>query len=246
MFNVSFLLAFWTGVVSFFAPCLLPLLPAYVGYIAGVSFEDLKNGKGITFSKNIFLSSLFYILGFSVIFVILGTAAGSIGVFFRRNDLFIQRLGGLIILIFGLQFSGLVNIPALAKERRLKLPIWANKLGYVRSFLVGVIFATTWTPCIGAVLGSILTLAAISATAVKGAALLFVYSLGIALPFLLVSFGLALAPRYISFISKRMAVISRVTGIILVVLGVLLLTNTYRYLNGWLFDLAYRLGYQIK
>jgi len=243
---VNFPIAFASGLVSFFAPCVLPLLPAYIGYVTGVSVSELAK-KGYTpFFKKILITSVFYVLGFSIIFVLLGTAAGSVGILLRRYDIWLTRVGGLIILILGLEFAGILKIPFLAYERRINLPSWSEKLGYFRAFFVGVVFATAWTPCVGAVLGSILTLAAVSGTALKGASLLFVYSLGISIPFLLIALTLASAPKYLGIISARIGVISRVSGIILALLGLALLTNTYKYFNAWIFNIAFKLGYQIK
>lgn len=246
MFDVSFLVAFGAGLVSFFAPCVVPLIPAYISYVTGVSVRDLQTFGYGPFRKKILISSIFYILGFSLVFVILGTAAAGFGGVLRRYDFIIQRVGGFIIIVLGLEFAGFLNIPFLARERKFTLPLWVNKLGNFKSFLIGIVFATAWTPCVGAVLGSILTLAAVSGTAAQGALLLFVYSLGISAPFLIVSITLASAPKYLKFVTHHIGFISRLAGIILVVLGALLLTDTYKYLNGWLFEVAYRLGYQIK
>lgn len=246
MINLNVPIAFASGVVSFFAPCVVPLLPAYIGYVTGVSFSDLKkNGYG-PYVKKLLLSSLFYILGFSIIFVLLGTTAAGIGVVFRRYDWLIQRVGGALIFIFGLEFSGILNIPFLSKYFSFKLQEASSRLGYLRPFLLGLIFATAWTPCVGVILGSILTLAAVSKTASEGALLLFVYSLGISLPFSIVSLTLAWAPKYISVISKYISPISKVAGILLSLLGILLLTDTYKYLNSWLLSLFFRFGYQIR
>lgn len=246
MFDVNLPVAFGAGLVSFFAPCVVPLLPAYVGYVTGVSVKDLKDKGYEKFRKQMLLSSIFYILGFSVVFVLLGTAVASLGAVFRTYDHVIQRVGGLIILILGLEFAGLLNFPFLARTRQFALPAWVNKLGELRAFVIGLIFATAWTPCVGAVLGSILALAAVSGTAVRGATLLFVYSLGISLPFLVVSMTLVAAPKYLSFINKHVGKISMVAGIILAILGLLLLTDTYKYLNSWLFETAFRFGYEIR
>ena len=246
MMDLNFPVAFGAGLVSFFAPCVIPLLPAYIGYVTGVSAKDLKE-KGYTpYIKKMLSSSIFYILGFSVVFVLLGTAAGSIGLILRRYDYLIQRIGGFVILVFGLQFAGIFHLPFLSRQTGFKLPSWTNKLGHLRAFFVGLVFATVWTPCVGAVLGSILTLAAVSGTATQGASLLFVYSLGISIPFLIVSLTLASAPKYLSFISKNIGLISKIAGLILAILGLLLLTDTYKYLNSWLFSIAFRFGYQIK
>ncbi|MEK7188757.1 MAG: cytochrome c biogenesis protein CcdA [Patescibacteria group bacterium] len=246
MLDLDLPIAFVAGLISFFAPCVVPLLPAYIGYVTGVSLNDLKGGQYNKFVKKILFSSIFYILGFSIIFVLLGTAASGIGIIFRRYDYIIQKVGGLIILILGLEFSGIINIPFLAFQKQFKLPGWANKLGYFRAFFIGLVFATAWTPCVGAVLGSILALAAISGTALRGAILLFTYSLGISIPFLLVSLTLASTPRYLSFVTKHIGVIAKVAGLLLAILGVLLLTDTYKYLNSWLFEFAFRFGYQIR
>ncbi|MFC1710332.1 cytochrome c biogenesis CcdA family protein [Patescibacteria group bacterium] len=246
MVDVSYPIAFAAGLISFFAPCVIPLLPAYVGYVTGVSVRDLQDKGYSIFRKKILITSLLYVLGFSIVFVLLGTAAASVGVYLRRYSDLIQRAGGLIIIILGLEFAGFLKIPFLAQTKQFQMPNWTSKLGYFRAFFVGLVFATAWTPCVGAVLGSILTLAAVTGTVFQGATLLFVYSLGISLPFLIVSLTLASAPKYLGFITKHIGVISKVAGIILIVLGLLLLTDTYKYINSWLFETAFSFGYEIK
>lgn len=246
MFDLNIPIAFGAGLVSFFAPCVVPLLPAYIGYVTGVSVKDLKEKGYEKFRKQMLVSSIFYILGFSVVFVILGTAIASLGGVLRTYDHVIQRVGGLIILVLGLEFAGFLNFPFLAKTRQFMLPRWVNKLGALRAFVIGLIFATAWTPCVGAILGTILSLAAVSGTALRGATLLFVYSLGISLPFLIVSMTLIAAPKYLSFINKHVGRISMIAGIVLAILGLMLLTDTYKYLNSWLFEIAFRFGYEIR
>lgn len=246
MTGVNLPIAFVAGLVSFFAPCVVPLLPAYVGYVTGVSLGDLQKHGYAPFKKKLILNSIFYILGFSIIFVLLGTISGGIGSFFRRYDFIIQKIGGAVILVLGLEFAGILRIPFLSMQKSFTLPAWTNKLSYLRAFFIGIVFATAWTPCVGAVLGSILALAATVGSGGQGALLLFVYSLGISLPFLLVSITLASAPKYISFISKRIGIISKIAGLALATLGILLLTDTYKYLNAWLFNIAFMLGFEIK
>ena len=246
MVELNYLVAFSAGLISFFAPCVVPLLPAYIGYITGVSLNDLKTFGYKPYFKKLLLSSIFYILGFSIVFVLLGTAAATIGMNLRRYDFLIQRIGGLIILILGLEFAGILNLPLLARQKEFALPSWTQNLGYLRAFFVGVVFATVWTPCVGAVLGSILTLAAVSKTVLTGASLLFAYSLGITVPFLIVAVSLASAPKYLGFITRYIGPISRIAGLLLAVLGILLLTDTYKYLNSWLFEIAFKFGYQIR
>lgn len=246
MIELNYLVAFSAGLISFFAPCVVPLLPAYIGYVTGVSIKDLEVFGYKPYFKKLLLSSIFYILGFSIVFVLLGTAAATIGMSLRRYDFLIQRIGGLVILLLGLEFAGILNLPFLARQRQFTLPAWVQNLGYLRTFFVGVVFATAWTPCVGAVLGSILTLAAVSKTAVTGASLLFIYSLGISIPFLVVALTLAKAPKYLTFITRYIGPISRIAGLLLALLGILLLTDTYKYLNSWLFEIAFKFGYQIR
>ncbi|MBI3290505.1 sulfite exporter TauE/SafE family protein [Candidatus Microgenomates bacterium] len=245
MFDISFPIAFVGGVASFFAPCVVPLLPAYIAYVTGVSLESLK-GQGIAnYQKKLLAASLLYILGFSLVFVALGTATGGIGALFRQYDFLIQRVGGLLIILFGVQTSGFLHIPFLSFGRFV-IPTWVNNLSHLRSFVIGILFALVWTPCVGVVLGSILTLAAVSGTAVQGASLLFVYSLGISVPFIVVALSLAQAPRYISWFSRHIVTISRIMGVLLIVFGILLLTDTYKHVNGWIFNLAFALGYEVR
>ena len=237
MVDLSVSVAFFAGVISFFAPCVIPLLPAYVGYVTGVSAKDLKNNGYASYRKKIILSSLIYILGFSLVFVLSGAAVAGVGVFFRRYDFLVQRIGGLIILMLGLEFAGILNFTFLSKTKQFTLPKWSEKLGVARPFILGIIFAAAWTPCVGAVLGSILALAATAGHVLQGAWLLFIYSLGISIPFLIVSLTLASAPKYLKFITRRIDVIAKIAGILLAILGALLLTDTYKYVNSYLFAL---------
>ncbi|MGD8744124.1 MAG: cytochrome c biogenesis protein CcdA [Candidatus Woesebacteria bacterium] len=241
MFEINIPIAFIAGLASFFAPCVVPLLPAYIGYVAGISVKDLKK-RGALYRKRLLFSTLFYILGFSLVFVALGSVAAGFGRIFRSYDLLIQRVGGLLIILFGLEFLGYIHIPIYPRNNGINMPKWINKLGYVRSFFVGLIFATIWTPCVGPVLGSILSLAAVTATVSKGAILLFVYSLGISIPFLMVSLTLTWIPNYIKRINKYLGIISKVAGAFLILLGVLLLTDTYKYINAWVLKMASSIG----
>lgn len=244
--NLNFPIAFAAGFFSFFAPCFIPLVPAYIAYVTGVSLEDLKTKGYAHYIKRLLITSFFYILGFSLIFTLLGTAAAGIGVTLRSYGTIIERVGGVMIFLLGLEFAGLLNLPFLAKEFRLNLPQWTNRLGNFRSFFIGIVFALAWTPCIGAVLGSILTLAAVSETVLSGAMLLFVYSLGIALPFLIASLTLATLPRYLKSFRRVINLLTKFAGILLAALGLLLLTGTYKYLSSWLVAIALKLGYTIR
>lgn len=200
--------------------------------------HDLKKKGYASYRKQIVVSSIFYILGFSLVFVLTGAAVASIGVFFRRYDYIIQKVGGIILLYLGLEFAGLLRSNRLSQTKQFQLPSWAGKVGPLRSVLLGIIFAAAWTPCVGPVLGSILALAVTSGHALRGAWLLFVYSIGISVPFMIVSLSLASAPKYLSVITKRIDLIAKIAGILLALLGVLLLTDTYKYLNALVFSLT--------
>ncbi|OGM02303.1 hypothetical protein A2115_00985 [Candidatus Woesebacteria bacterium GWA1_41_8] len=239
MFTISVPVAFVAGMISFFAPCVLPLVPAYVGFVVGVTAQEIKKTGSHHYRFKILISSLFYILGFSTVFVILGTTAGGLGVLFRQNLIFLQRVGGLIIILLGLEFSGFFNLGFLNVERRVKLPARFDRLGYTKPFFVGVVFAFAWTPCVGAILGSILALAAVNGTILYGAYLLFVYSLGISLPFLIVALTLAQAPQYLKPLSKYSGVIAKAAGIVLVILGTLLIFDLYKYVNSLFLKISF-------
>lgn len=239
-------IAFGAGFISFFAPCALALLPAYIGYVTGVSVADLKKGGLSPYIKKILLSSIFYILGFSLVFVLLGIGVSGIGTFLRRYSDIIRIIGGVVIVFLGLDFSGILRLPLFTFQRQVALPPWTKRITFLRSFFIGVIFAAIWTPCVGAILGSILALAAVTTTVKEGAGLLFSYSLGISLPLLIVSLSLASAPKYLTFIKRNIGIISKISGLVLVLLGVILLTDTYKFVNAWLFDLAFKWGYEIR
>lgn len=246
MNGIGLVVAFTSGVVSFFAPCVVALIPAYVGYVTGVGLSDLKLYGEKKYRTTIFISSVLYMLGFSLIFVTLGATAAGVGQGLRQYGYILQRIGGGLIIIFGLDFAGILPIKLLARERKFSLPKWAEHIGFLRPFLLGVIFGLAWTPCVGAVLGSILVLAANTQMVGEGAKLLFFYSLGISIPFLIISLTLAQAPAYIKVISKRIGMISVVAGLMLALIGLMLLTDTFKYVNSWIFDWAFRLGYQIN
>lgn len=255
MFEVGYLVAFTSGLVSFFAPCVVPLLPAYIAYVSGVSVGELKEENGKGYKRRVLVSSVVYILGFSVVFVLLGTAAAGVGGVVRRYTDLIEVAGGVMVMVFALGLLGVIRLPLGKGGAEVKLPKWTEGLGYGRAFLLGVVFASIWTPCVGTVLGVILTLAATSETVGTGALLLFVYSLGISVPFLLTSVLIAHAPVMLKGIGKYMEVLVKVTGGTLLVIGFLMFNNklglvsdqlTYDKLNGWLFEQAYRWGFVVR
>ena len=238
--------AFSAGLLSFLAPCVIPLVSAFISFVSGVSLSKLKSGGMKRYRKTLLISTLFYVLGFSIIFVFLGATAAGVSSWLKINTKIMQQIGGVLIIVFGLEFAGVLRLPFLEQEHKFRLPEWAKKLGHVRALVVGMIFGLSWTPCVGVVLGSILVLAANTATIWQGSLLLFVYSLGISLPFLVTALFLGSMPGYLRFLNKYVKRISVVAGFLLVLLGILLVTGFYEAVNGWLFDVAFGLGYEIR
>ncbi len=230
--------AFIAGIFTFLAPCTLPLVPAYLGFISGVSSKELTNpATADRAKKKIFLNGLFFIFGFSAIFIIFGLIAGFFGQLFFNYRIWLSRLGGIFVILFGLFMLDIIKIPFLSREIRIKTPNFLKKGRVLNSFILGSTFGLGWTPCVGPVLGSILTLAATSATALQGAFLLGIFSLGLALPFLLIAVSFSNAFMRLAKIAKYLNVISVIGGIFLIFLGVLLLTNKLRvwvaFFYGW-------------
>jgi len=215
-------IAFIAGVLSFFTPCVFTLVPAFLAYLAGINLKNL-NGKG--FNKTIFLNTLFYVLGFTLVFTVLGlllsSIVGTFGIMLRR---WLARIGGIIIIFFGLYMLGLIKVPWLERDHKLTVQ---RKAGYTTSFLFGMAFAVGWTPCVGAVLGGIFTLAATNA----GSALtpLLAYSVGLALPFLLLGAFYSTLAKYVRLSAKYTRIVSIILGVLLIVVGVLLFFNRLSY-----------------
>ncbi len=237
MKDVSFPLAFLAGVLSFLSPCVLPLVPSYVSFITGISFEDLKEG---TDSKKIrFLTitnSLAFICGFSLIFIALGASSSAVGQFFFNYQDWIRIIGGVLVIFFGLFVSGIIRMDFLTRER--KFHVSGKPAGYIGSFLVGMTFAAAWTPCIGPILGTILLYASSHGSAAYGFKLLSVYSLGLAVPFFLSSLMFNTFLSYSAKIRKYMRVVMMSSGALLIVFGILLLSNNVRMLSSLFPDIG--------
>ncbi len=218
--------AFIAGILTFLAPCTLPLAPGYLGFISGVSANDLQDStKANRARRKIFLNGVLYVIGFSVVFIILGSLFGLGGAALVKYRLWLSRIGGVFVMFFGLFMLGVLKFPFLNFEKHAG-SIQALKPGNpVSSLIFGATFAFGWTPCVGPILGSILTLAASSATVGQGAFLLAVFSLGLALPFLIIAASIGSATFYLAKLSKYLNIISLVGGIFLVFLGILLLTD---------------------
>lgn len=222
----------------FLAPCTLPIVPGYLAFIAGVPAGQAGSSR-----RRIVINALAFVIGFSVVFIILGSFAAALGALLGPWRPLIARAAGAVIILFGLTMLGVFNIPLLSGERRIRLPRWLS-LGHPHSsFLIGALFALGWSPCIGPILGTILFLASASATALKGAALLAVFSLGLAVPFLLCAWLISRAEGLIARAGAVTRTLSVMGGVMLIILGVLMLTNTMGVLITWGFGAFDGAGY---
>ncbi len=226
---LEFLIAFGAGLISFLSPCVLPLIPGYISYISGQSLQNLLQSKKI----NLF-SLVLFCLGFSSVFVILGASASFLGKAFLQNSEVLRITAGVIIIIFSLQLIGLVNIPFLNFEKRFDAKESRNILF---PYVIGLAFGFGWTPCIGPILGSILALASIEETLSRAILLLIFYSLGLAIPFVLSGY---LIQRFLLFsknFKKNINLISKTGGIILLVTGILILTNQLQAVGFYIIEI---------
>ena len=223
--------AFFAGILSFLSPCVLPLVPGYVSLISGSSVEALRdNQRGLR--RQVLATSLMFIAGFSLVFLLLGAVATTLGQITHRYHTLLTTVAGFVIIVFGLHLLGVLKIGALYADKR-----WHQAKGGGSpwgAFAVGFAFAFGWTPCIGPILGAILTLAAAEETVLKGTALLAVYSAGLAVPFLLTSFGI---DRFLSFYGRfrrHLRTVEVASGILLIAIGLLVLTRHFTLLSGYL------------
>jgi len=225
--GVSLALAFAAGVLSFLSPCVLPLIPSYVGFITGMTAEELQTRRGAAL-----LHALWFVAGFTLIFVALGASASAFGAALLASQHWIARIGGGLVILFGLYLLGVLRPAFLMRERRVHLA--RKPLGYLGSAVAGVAFGAAWTPCIGPILGAILTLAATRGSIGQGTALLAVYALGLAVPFLVTAFALDRFLAWFHRFRPYIPWVERVAGVLLVVLGVLLVTDRFTLIAGWL------------
>lgn len=236
--QVSLFLAFLAGFVSFLSPCVLPLIPGYLSFITGVSFNELQEAENVKRGK-IFLPSLYFVLGFSLVFIALGASASFIGSFFLSYRQFLTKIAAVLIIFFGLSLMGLVKLTFFQKQRAVK-KLSRSPLGIL---MLGMSFSLAWTPCVGPVLTSILAFASTSQTVAKGALLLAFYALGLGLPFILTGFLFNHFTAFFNWIKTRYQLISVASGFILIIMGLLLLTNQLNYFNAWLRSVAVKMGW---
>lgn len=235
--ELNILLAVAAGLLSFLSPCVLPLLPSYLSFIAGLSFEELQGTVANPRTRRAILAnSLLFVLGFSIVFIALGAGATLVGQALFQHQILIRRIGGGFVVLMGLYVAGWLRIPFLMREWRAELS--SRPAGRLGAVLTGITFAAGWTPCIGPILGSILTLASVTQTAGTGILMLAAYSLGLAIPFLLSSLMIDRFLVFFDRFKRFLPVVTRVSGIILMVVGLLLLTDYFAVLSRLAFSLT--------
>lgn len=226
---VGILLCFTAGVLSFLSPCVLPLVPSYLSFVTGMSLEDLREGadRGRTLRY-----AFLFVGGFSLIFLLLGASASFLGQFFRLYEIWIARIGGVVILALGLHLSGILRVTPLLREVRVHVS--DQPVGYLGAVGVGMAFGAGWTPCIGPVLGAILTFAGTQETFWRGVGFLGVYSAGLAIPFLATAVAVDRFLILFAQFRKFLPAVQKASGLLLIGLGVLLVTGTFTALTSWL------------
>ena len=235
MENVTLVTAFLAGIISFISPCVLPIVPGYISFVSGVSLQELKGNLDIDEEKRrrlvrqVGFNSVLFVLGFSVVFVIMGASATYVGNWFAANRTVLARVAGAVIIVFGLHTMGLTPIKWLNYEKRFQAQ--KKPVGFIGSFLIGLAFAFGWSPCIGPILAGVLALAATQDTVRQGVALLAVYSLGLGVPF--IATGLA-TNRFLDLfgrVKKHMKFVEITAGVLLVAVGVLVATDKLQALS---------------
>lgn len=235
--------AFLAGILMFLAPCTLPLVPGYLAFIAGVPEKDISKATFSEARVRVMRNAVFFVVGFSLVFIVLGLFAGSIGFVLGPWRPYISRAAGIIIIIFGLTMLGFVRIHALLAERRLRMPKALVVGRPESSFLIGALFALGWTPCIGPILGTVLLFASTSSTAGQGALLLALFSLGLGIPFLLTAFVIGTAGKVFMRMQGALDVVSKIAGAGLVLFGVCMLAGSMDFITVWATHLFSALGY---
>ncbi len=234
--NVSLIAAFGAGFLSFISPCVLPLIPGYLSFVSGVSLEEMRDDRAVAARRQVIITSLAFVVGFSLVFVALGASASAIGKFLFRNSSLLSKIAGTLVIIFGLHTMGVFRIPFLETEKRLQAGSKPKSL--MGAVMVGMAFGFGWTPCIGPILSGILILAGSQETVWQGVVLLAVYSMGLGIPFLLTSLAINKFFAASGRIRRHYHKIELASGALLVGIGVLLFTDQMtvivRYLTPYL------------
>lgn len=237
MIEVTYAGALVAGLLSFLSPCVLPLVPAYLSYISGVSVNELRHHDGADASvrRHALSQSLWFVAGFSLVFIALGASASLIGQWLLNNMAILGKVAGVIIVIFGLHYAAIIRIPFLMMEARFDAGGVNAKHG-MGALILGAAFAFGWTPCIGPILGAILAVAGAQAEMLRGVALLATYSLGLAIPFLLAALATDSFLRWSQRFKHHFDLIEKISGLLLIVVGVLIFLGSFSVVSGWLIE----------
>lgn len=238
MDQINLAIAFLGGIFSVFSPCILPVLPSFLAYITGVSLEEITVTKSkqnaFKFNLQLLLNTFFFALGFSLIFLLFSAVIGGLGKFLVINQTVLMQLGGLIIVILALHQLEIIKIKFLLNEVKLKDQTTHKFKGWLRSFIVGIIFAFGWAPCYGPIIGAILTLAATSSSFYYSILLFVFYSLGFLIPLVIFSLFIGFFSQLLKKHRQVLKYSSKIAGILLLILGILMLTNLFPYIVNWL------------
>ena len=228
----AMMVALFAGVISFLSPCVLPIVPPYLAYMSGVSLNEMSGEAAAR--RRAVIAALFFVMGLSTVFLILGFTASAFGAFFLQNQIMFARVSGIVIIVFGLHFLGVFRIPFLDREARMDA---GDKGGSsFGAYVLGLAFAFGWTPCIGPQLGAILSLAASEASVSRGTLLLGVYAAGLGIPFLLAAMFITRAVGFMNRLKRHMQTIERVMGVLLLAVGVAMLTGAFTTFSWWLLE----------
>ena len=227
---VSFPAAFTAGLLSFLSPCVLPLIPAYFTFITGFSLEELTENRHIDIRKKVFFSTLSFVSGFSLVFTLMGASASYLGsLMFSYREL-IRIIGGILIILMGVHLTGIIRIPGLDIEKRIHME--KKPYHFLGTLIVGMAFGAGWSPCIGPLLGSILIIAGSQETVWQGIVLLAIYSAGLALPFIIISVFIHFLLIFIKKASRVLRYVNMAAGVLLIIVGLILVTNKLHVLIG--------------
>lgn len=232
MNEVNVVLAFAAGVLGFLSPCVVPLIPGYLSFVSGLQLAEMSVAQRRQHLGRVLAATALFVLGFSTIFTALGASASALGGLVLDNRLLLTRIGGVIVIALGLAVLGIFKVPGLYRERRLL--VRRNPLGLVGAVPVGMAFGFAWTPCVGPVLTAVLTLAAASQTIRSGALLLFAYSLGLGLPFLVTAVLMTAAFDTVGWLRRHARSVTAVSGVFLLVMGIAMVTDLLFSLNAWI------------
>lgn len=237
--DVTFIAAAMAGLLSFLSPCVLPLVPPYLTFIAGTTIEELAGESEGRARRDVTLAALLFVAGFSSVFISLGATASYLGQFIRAHLELLSLAAGLTIIAMGLHFLGVFRLAFLYREARVDVE---KPMGLWGAYIMGLAFAFGWTPCIGPILAAILTVAGSETTVVRGALLLAVYSAGLGLPFLIAAMAIEPFFVFIKKFKRHFGLVERIVGILLIITGLAFVTGTMQMISFWLLDLFPALG----